>query len=38
MNLSKEQKIMDLENRLAVAKGEGEVAANGMILFFFMAE
>ena len=24
MNLSKENKLMDLENRLAVAKGEGE--------------
>ena len=24
MNLSTEQKIMDLENRLVVAKGEGE--------------
>ena len=25
MNLSAEKKIMDLENRLVVAKGEGEV-------------
>ena len=24
MNLSKEKKLMDLENRLVVAKGEGE--------------
>ena len=24
VNISKERKIMDLENRLAVAKGEGE--------------
>ena len=26
MNLSTEKKIMDLENRLVAAKGEGEVA------------
>ena len=26
MNLSTEKKILDLENRLVVAKGEGEVA------------
>ena len=30
-NLSKEKKIMDLENRLMVAKGEGEGEGGGGI-------
>ena len=29
MNLSTEKKIMDLENRLVVAKGEGEGGGRG---------
>ena len=28
MNLSTEKKIMDLENRLVVAKGDGELGVN----------
>ena len=31
MNLSTEKKIMDLENRLVVAKGEGEGKGVGWI-------
>ena len=30
MNLSTEKKIMDLENRLVVAKGEGEEEGKGV--------
>ena len=31
MNLSTEKKIMDLENRLVVAKGEGKSESLGLI-------